>query len=336
MIRAARSPLLLFFLVLCSCGGGGTDRAEEAPLHVGLVFDVGGLGDKSFNDSAYEGLKRAKEELGISYAFVEPSEGSEREAAMRLMAAGEEDVVIGVGFLFTDDITIVAEEFPQKHFACIDYALKDDGPLPANLAAIKFREEQASFLAGAVAGLVSKTRVVGFVGGMEGALIKKFEAGFEAGVRHVRPDAEVLINYAGVNDQAFKDPAKGKELALAQYDSGADIIYHASGATGLGVFEAARERGRLAIGVDSDQSKEAPGHVLTSVLKRVDVAVFEVIRRSLEGTFPSGVQVLGLAEGAVDIVLDEDNRRWITPEVESTIQSLRRDIVAGRIVVPSS
>jgi basic membrane protein A len=190
-------PLLF---MLWSCGGDGTEESPKVPLHVGLVFDVGGLGDKSFNDSAYEGLRRARDELGISFSFFEPGEGSDREAAMRLMAAGQADLVFGVGFLFTDDITVVAREFPEKHFACIDYAIKDEKPLPPNLAAVKFREEEGSFLAGAVAGLLTQTGTVGFVGGMEGALIKKFEAGFAAGVREVEPDAKVLINYAGVTD----------------------------------------------------------------------------------------------------------------------------------------
>jgi basic membrane protein A len=335
MKRGAISAAVVLFLVLCACTGE-SEKTEQASLHVGLVFDVGGLGDKSFNDSAYEGLKRAGEELGVSFSFFEPGEGSDREAALRLMAAGETDLIFGVGFLFTDDIAAVAREFPAKHFACIDYAIKDTLPLPQNLAAIKFREEEGSFLAGALAGLLTETGSLGFVGGMEGALIKKFESGYRAGVLHVRPDAQVLVNYAGVTDVAFKDPSKGKELALAQYDAGADIIYHASGATGLGVFEAARERDRLAIGVDSDQWREAPNHVLTSVLKRVDVAVYEVIRRTLGESFPSGVQVLGLKEGAVGIVVDENNRKWVTPQIEAQVRELEQEIVRGRIMVPSS
>lgn len=335
-MRKAWILLVVPLLFLLSACGGKSETSTESPLHVGLVFDVGGLGDKSFNDSANEGLSRARKELGISFSRFEPGEGSDREAALRLMAAGDAELVFGIGFLFTDDITVVAREFPEKSFACIDYAIKDDTPLPPNLAAIKFREEEGSFLAGALAGLLTESGTVGFVGGMEGALIKKFESGYVAGVRYVRPDAQVLINYAGVTEVAFKDPSKGKELALAQYDAGADIIYHASGATGLGVFEAARERDRLAIGVDSDQWSEAPGHVLTSVMKRVDVAVFEVIRLTLEGNFPSGIQVLGLKEGAVGIVVDEHNRRWITPKIETRLREIEQEIVRGAITVPSS
>ena len=330
-----RVPWILAAAVLAGCGGGSEGK-KEAPIHVGLVFDVGGRGDKSFNDSAYTGLLRAERELGASFEYHEPGEGSDREAALRLMATGDADLVFGVGFLFTDDVVTVSREFPEKRFACIDYAVKDDEPLPANLAGIKFREEEASFLAGALAAMRSTSGVVGFIGGMEGALIKKFEAGYRAGAMHVNPDVRVLVHYAGVTDVAFKNPGMGKELAIAQYDAGADVIFHASGATGLGVFEAALQRDRLAIGVDSDQWKEAPGHVLTSVLKRVDVVVFEVVRRTLAGDFPQGIQVLGLAEGAVGIVIDENNRQWIGSETEARLRGLERQIVEGSIRVPAS
>ncbi|MBD3335444.1 MAG: BMP family ABC transporter substrate-binding protein [Candidatus Eisenbacteria bacterium] len=327
--------LALTFL-LAGCGGDGGEQGPAAPLHVGLVFDVGGLGDKSFNDSAYQGLLRAQRELGVSFQYHEPGEGGDREEALRLMASGAADLVFGVGFLFTDDITTVARAFPQKKFACIDYAVKDTAALPENLAAVKFREEEGAFLAGALAGWLTESGVVGFIGGMEGALIRKFEAGYRAGARHARPGVEVLVNYVGVTGSAFRNPSKAKELALAQYDAGADIIFHASGASGLGVFEAARSRDQLAIGVDSDQGDEAPGHVLTSVLKRVDVAVFEVIRTTLADEFPQGIAVFGLEEGAVSLVIDEDNRRWITPELEQRLERLEAEISAGRIEVPSS
>jgi basic membrane protein A len=331
------TALVTLGLALSAAGcGGGSDEKAASTMHVGLVFDVGGLGDKSFNDSAHQGLLRAEQELGISFQYLEPGEGSDREEPLRLMAAGEADLIFGVGFLFTDDITTVAEAFPQKKFACIDYAIKDDALPPENLAAIKFREEEGAFLAGALAAMVSESGAVGFIGGMEGALIRKFEAGFAAGARHINPEIRVLVNYAGVTGSAFKNPSKGKELALAQYDAGADIIFHASGGTGLGVFEAARSRELLAIGVDSDQWNEAPGYVLTSVLKRVDVAVYRVIEETLNGEFPRGIQVFGLADGAVSLVIDERNRRWITPEMEARLKALEREIVKGIIKVPSS
>jgi basic membrane protein A len=305
-----------------------------API-IGLVFDVGGRGDKSFNDQAYAGLERARKELGITFHTLETGEGADREAAMRQLAAGDAQLIFGVGFLFTDDIRKLAREFPDKKFACIDYTVTPGDTLPPNLVALKFKEEEGSFLVGSLAGLLSKTGKVGFVGGMEIPLIKKFEAGYLAGVHAVRPKTQVIIKYAGTTGTAFKDPTKGKELALAEYNQGADIIYHASGSTGLGVFEAAREKGKLAIGVDSDQHDEAPDNVLTSMVKRVDVAVFETIKALGEGRWAGGIQVFGLAEQGVAWVYDDRNQALIPDPVRATVDSLKAEIIAGRIVAPS-
>ena len=322
--------------VLLSAGCGGESSKEEAVgLQVGLVFDVGGLGDKSFNDSAYQGLLRARDSLQVGIEYLEPAEGPDREAALRQMAAGRQDLIFGIGALFTDDIRAVATEFEDKYFACIDYAWQEGTEVPPNVLGLKFREQEGCFVVGAIAGLVTETNVVGFIGGMDNVLIHKFEAGYRAGVEAVNPDCTVMVAYAGVTANAYKDPAKGKELALAQYDSNADIIFHASGSTGLGVFEAARERDRLAIGVDADQQTEAPGHILTSMIKRVDVAVYETVRAVTDGSFQGGIRQVGLAEGALDYVYDENNQCWITPEVRSRVESLRADILAGRISVPT-
>jgi len=316
------------------CGGEQQQQAAVERFHVGLVFDVGGLGDKSFNDLAYAGLQRAREELGISFEYFEPTQSSDREAALRLFAQGDADLIVGVGFLFSDDIRAVAADFPQKHFICIDYSWSAGQPVPPNLVGLKFREEEGAFLVGALAAMVSETGVLGFVGGMDIPLINKFEAGYRAGAQHVRPEVRVIVNYAGVTGEAFKNPAKGKELALAQFDQGADVIFHASGSTGLGVFEAAREKEKLVIGVDADQSAEAPGHVLTSMVKRVDRVLFEAVQRAIEGRFEGGVRELGLAEQGVDFVRDETNRAWITPERAQRLDTLRRQIAAGEIDVP--
>jgi basic membrane protein A len=302
---------------------------------VGLVFDVGGRGDKSFNDQAYAGLERAQKELGITFHTLETGEGADREAAMRQLAAGDAGLIFGVGFLFTDDIRKLAVEFPDKKFACIDYTVNPGDTLPPNLVALKFKEEEGSFLVGALAGLLTKTGKVGFVGGMQIPLIKKFEAGCVAGVHAVNPRAQVIVKYAGTTGSAFKDPTKGKELGLAEYNQGADIIYHASGSTGLGVFEAAREKGKLAIGVDSDQYDEAPGHILTSMVKRVDVAVFDTIREVLGGGWSGGVKTFGLAEQGVTWVYDDRNRALIPDAVKARVDSLAAEIVAGRIVAPT-
>ena len=309
--------------------------AQAGKPVIGLVFDVGGRGDKSFNDQAYAGLARAQKELGITFHTLETGEGADREAAMRQLAAGDAQLIFGVGFLFTDDIRKLAGEFPDKRFACVDYTVNPGDTLPPNLVALKFKEEEGSYLVGALAGRLTKTGRVGFVGGMQIPLIKKFEAGYVAGVRAVNPKAQVLIKYAGTTGSAFKDPTKGKELALAEYNQGADIIYHASGSTGLGVFEAAREKDRLAIGVDSDQNDEAPGHILTSMVKRVDVAVFDTIRDVLEGRWSGGVKVFGLAEGGVTWVYDDRNRALIADPARATVDSLRAEIIAGRIVAPT-
>jgi len=281
---------------LLGCGKRADEpRGAGAPLRIGLVFDIGGRGDKSFNDSAYRGLERARTELGATFEVLEPAEGADRETGLREYASRGLDLVVGTGFMFSDDIEKMAREFPQVKFACVDFTVKQDAngnplPLPENLAGLRFREEEGSFLAGAAAALVSKSGVLGFVGGMDIPLIHKFEAGYTAGAKHVRPGVQVLVGYAGVTPSAFKDPAKGKELATSMYGRGADVVFHASGTTGLGVFEAARAHDALAIGVDSDQADEAPGHILTSMVKDVDVAVFETIRQVRDGTFRGGVR----------------------------------------------
>jgi basic membrane protein A and related proteins len=308
---------------------------DRAAYQVGLVFDVGGRGDKSFNDAAYAGLERAQRELGIRFTTLETGEGADREVALRQLAAGDAQLVFGVGFLFTDDIRKLAREFPQKKFACVDYTVRQGEILPPNLVALEFKEEEGSYLVGALAGLLTRTQKVGFVGGMQIPLIKKFEAGYVAGVRATNPEAKVLIKYAGTTGNAFKDPTKGKELALSEYNQGADIIFHASGSTGLGVFEAAREKDKLAIGVDSDQHDEAPGYVLTSMVKRVDVAVFETTRAAREGRWQGGAKVLGLAEDGVGWVYDERNRPLIPEEAKARLDELEAEVVAGKVSVPS-
>ena len=319
-------------LAILGCGCGGSKAPAPArPFHVGLVFDVGGLGDKSFNDLAYQGLQRAREELGVTFEYFEPTQSSDREAALRLYAESGADLIVGVGFLFTDDVNAVARDFPERHFVCVDYSWSEGQVVPPNVVGLKFREEEGSFLVGALAAMVSETGAVGFVGGMDIPLIHKFEAGYRAGVEHVRPGARVLVNYAGVTGDAFKNPAKGKELALAQYEQGADIIFHASGSTGLGVFEAAREKGRLAIGVDADQSAEAPGQVLSSMVKRVDRAVYDEIAQAKAGSFSGGIRGFGLREGGVDYVRSP----WVTPERQGQLDEIARKIAAGEIRVPA-
>jgi basic membrane protein A and related proteins len=317
----------------------GASAPAASGVKVGIVFDVGGRGDKSFNDGAYDGATRAQKELGAQVRFIEPAEGPDREAGLRLLASEQMDVVIAVGFIFTDDITQLAREYPNVRFADVDYSIATDAkgrPImpPANLAALTFREEQGSFLVGALAALESKTHTVGFVGGMNSPLIQKFEYGYRAGVKYVCPTCRVIVQYAGVTPDAFRNPGKGKELALSQYAQGADIIYHASGSTGLGVFEAARQTGNYAIGVDADQYFEAPGRILTSMVKHVDVAVFQTIERVKNGTFRGGIYELGLAENGVGYVYDAHNSMLIPPTIQTRLDSIRQGIIRGSIRVP--
>jgi len=328
-------------LLLTISPSGATIAPEGDGLDIGIVFDVGGRGDKSFNDGAFLGGLMAADSLQARVRYIEPGEGSDREAGLRLLAAEGMDLVVAVGFIFTDDVLTLAREYPNVMFADVDFAVATDSvgnalPLPPNLVALKFREEEGSFLVGAMAALVGGSKKVGFVGGMDIALIHKFEAGYRAGVLHVCPDCEVVVQYAGATPEAFKNPGKGKELALSQYQQGVNVIYHASGSTGLGVFEAARTTGKLAIGVDADQYSEAPGHVLTSMVKGIDAAVFDVARAVHDGTFTGGVRVFGLAESGVGYVYDGNNRALIPDSVRTRLQALEADIIAGRIRVPST
>ncbi|HUS63299.1 MAG TPA: BMP family ABC transporter substrate-binding protein [Kofleriaceae bacterium] len=336
---AYTAALILLNLALLVPGWSRVRTAPKAGgLKVGLVFDVGGRGDKSFNDSAYKGLERAVRELAVHAETIEPGEGSDRESGIRLLAAKGFDLIIGVGFIFSDDLYAIAQEYPKTRFACIDYAKFDAKGFvvpPANMVALKFREEEGAFLVGALAALVSKSGVLGFVGGMDIPLIHKFQAGYTAGVAEVCKGCKVLVGYAGVTGDAFKNPAKGKELALAQYAAGADVVFHAAGSTGLGVFEAARELQRLAIGVDADQWSEAPGRVLTSMTKQVDVSVFDTVRDLRAGRWQGGVREFGLREAGVDYVFDVNNRGLIPDAVRERVEGLRRRIIASEIAVPS-
>jgi basic membrane protein A and related proteins len=320
---------------------GAAEAARPDAVNVGIVLDVGGLGDKSFNDGAYRGALRAEKELGAHIRLIEPGEGADREAGLRLLAAEKMDIVFGVGFIFTDDIAQLAKEYPNTNFAGVDYSLSTDKagnpiPPPPNVVALKFKEEEGSFLVGALAALVGNSKKVGFVGGMDVPLIQKFEAGYRAGVLAVCPTCTVIAQYAGVTPEAFRNPGKGKELALNQYQQGVNVIYHASGSTGNGVFEAARQTGKFAIGVDADQYNEAPGRIITSMVKGIDVAIFDMIERVKTHRFKGGIYTFGLAQNGVGYVYDEHNRALIPDTVRARLEQLKADIIAGKISVPST
>ena len=335
-------PVFLFFLfILVGCSSQNENKSGRVPLRdgklqIGLVFDVGGRGDKSFNDSAYNGLEIAKKKYGTNFLFVEPQgEGADREAALRQMATDPDiGLVIGVGLLFSEDITKIAAEFPDKKFVCIDYISQPNVLIPQNLQGIVFEEQKGSYLAGALAGMMTKTKTVGFIGGMESSVIKKFETGFTKGVRSVNPDIRVISGYIGMTGSAFANPAKGKELALGQYGKGADIIYQAAGASGLGVIEAARESKAFVICTDRDQESEAPGFVLSSMTKAVDRAVLKTVENVLNGSFKGGgVSVFGLADRYTDYVYNAKNAPLISKKNHDKLEDIRNKIVSGEIVV---
>lgn len=325
---------VILLVTVLSCNKKETSSTNNGKLKVGLVFDVGGKGDKSFNDAAFKGLERAKSELGIDFEIIDPGDGSDRESALRrLSSRSDMALIFGVGFIFTDDITQIASEFPDKKFACVDYTINPDKEIPKNLLALEFKEEEGSFLVGAIAGLMTKTNKVGFLGGMESALIKKFESGYEQGVKYVNPECKILTAYVSVTGDGFKNAPKAKEIALTQYSNGADIIYHASGLSGVGLFEAAKEVNKFAIGVDLDQFNEAPGRILTSMTKQVDEVIFLAIKDFKEGKFTGGTKTLGLKEKGVDYVYDDNNKNLISGEIKNKVESIRTKIVNGEIQV---
>jgi len=337
---------LVIILSLCL---SSTVFAAEAPLKVGLAFDVGGKGDKSFNDSSYRGIEWAEADFGIEHTELEPGVDADRELNLRNLAMMGYDLVIGVGFLFTDSISAVADEFPDTKFAIVDGFVPDK----PNVVSLLFKEQDGSFLVGMIAGMKTKEDgkdIVGFVGGMDIPLIHRFQAGFKAGVHYVYPECNFLSAYAGDTGAAFADPVKGKELALSQYDNGAWVIYHASGLTGAGVFEAAKERKRYAIGVDSNQNYL--GHIeetgenfgLTSMLKQVDVSVYLTIKAAVEGTFKGGIEVFGLDRRVkigdnvyygVYYAMDEYNEKLVTPEMIARVEEAKENIIQEKILVPA-
>lgn len=330
--------LIALSFISFSCAKNNELKNVNSPgTKVGLVFDVGGRGDKSFNDAAYNGLEKAKKEFGIDFEVIDPGDGSDREAALRKLAAKPEiGLVFGIGFIFTDDINKIANDFPNKKFACVDYSINPDVPIPANLIALEFKEDEGSFLVGAIAAMFTKTGKIGFVGGMESSLIKKFERGFIEGAKYFKPDIKILSGYVGVTGDGFKNPSKGKEIALTQYQNGADIVYHASGLSGIGVFEAAKEQKKFAIGVDLDQYNEAPGYVLTSMVKKVDEVVYITVKEFIENNFKSGIKTFGLSDKGVDYIYNDNNKNLLTDEINKKAEEIRQKLIKGEITVPAN
>lgn len=310
-------PHRLVALVLALAAAGAV-RAEPA-----VVFDMGGKFDKSFNEAAYNGMEHWKKESGKPYLEFEISNETQREQALRRMAERGASPIIGVGFGQAAAIEKISKEFPKLQFALIDMVVNQP-----NVESIVFKEQEGSFLVGVIAAGASKSGKVGFVGGMDIPLIRKFGCGYEQGVKYANPKAEVFSNMTGTTGAAWADPGRGAELAKAQFGKGADVVFAAAGGTGIGVYQAAKDAGKLAIGVDSNQDHLQPGTMLTSMLKRVDIAVYQAIT-----AFKPGVTVLGVKEGGVDYAVDQYNAKLLTPELRKRADAAKADIVAGKLKV---
>lgn len=320
--------LVLSLAVLMLAGIAAPGFSATAPK-VGIVFDIGGLGDQSFNDAAYVGLKRLEKELGSKITYIESKTPSDYEPNLASLARQGYDVVWGIGFLMADAVKKVATQYPAVKFGIIDSAYSDDEyKAMKNVLGVLFKEQEGSFLMGVLAALTTKTNKVGFVGGMDFAVIERFEAGFKAGVWKTDPKIEIFTNYTG----AFDDPAKGKTVTLSMFRRGADVVFHAAGATGIGTIEAAAELGKWAIGVDSDQAHLAPKNVLNSMIKRVDVGVFEGTKMLIDPKFVSRTVVLGLIQNGVGMAPEKSNMA----SKEATAKALEwADIIRkGGYVVP--
>jgi|TARA_B110000285_G_C15017669_1_gene559886 basic membrane protein A len=288
-----------------------------------IVFDMGGKFDKSFNESAYRGMEKWKKESGKDYLEFEISNESQREQAIRRMAEKGASPIIGIGFGQASSIEKVAKEFPNLKFAIIDMVV--DAP---NVQSVVFKEQEGSYLVGVMAAKASQTGKVGFVGGMDIPLIRKFECGYRQGVMSVNASNEVFANMTGTTGAAWNDPARGGELAKSQFSKGADVVFAAAGGTGMGVYQAAKDSGKLAIGVDSNQNHVQPGTMLTSMLKRVDVAVYNVAM-----AHTVGVSVLGLKEGGVDYAMDDNNAELVTADMKAAVEAAKAGIISGDIKV---
>ena len=301
-------------------------QAQE--VNPAVIFDLGGKFDKSFNQASYEGAERFKTETGIAYEEFELQNDAQREQALRRFAERGHNPIVVTGFSYGSAMETVAPEFPDTDFVIIDMVVEQP-----NVRSVVFKEEEGSYLVGMLAAMASQTGKVGFVGGMDIPLIRKFACGYVQGVKAANPDAEVFQNMTGTTGAAWNDPVKGGELAKSQIDRGADVIYHAAGGTGVGVLQAAADAGKLGIGVDSNQNHLNPGHVLTSMLKRVDNAVYDAMMDVKNGDFQGGTEVLGLKEEGVGYALDENNASLITPEMKDKVDAAAQEIKDGKVTV---
>lgn len=322
--------LILFVLltILIVSFSSCVKTEKEASIKVAMVTDVGGVNDQSFNQSAWEGLQRAEEELGIKVSYLESNQDADYKPNMETLLDAGNDLIWGIGFKMADTLEELAKLNPEQKYAGIDCFFAEP---PTNLVGILFREQEPSFLVGYIAGKMTKTNKVGFVGGMDFFVIHKFHYGYLAGVQYANPDCEVLVQYA----DSFTDAAKGKAIANQMYKNGADIVYHAAGGVGDGVIEAAKEQNKYAIGVDKDQNSLAPDNVITSAMKRVDNAIYNLTQTMVSGEFPGGTNVVyGLAEGGVSIA--PTSYKHVPKEILDEVEGIKEMIIAGEIVPPTT
>ncbi len=313
--------------LLAAAGIGALAQAQVA-IKPAVVFSTGGKFDKSFNEGVWQGAEQFKKDTNIAVSEFEPSNETQFEQALRRFAQRGQDPIIAVGFAQAVALEKVAKEFPNIHFTIIDSVVN----LP-NVQSIVFKEQEGSFLVGMLAAMASKTGKIGFVGGMDIPLVRRFQCGFEQGIKYANPNAELITNMTGTTPAAWNDPGRGAELAKGQFDRGVDVVYAAAGSTGLGILQATKDRGKLGIGVDSNQNHLHPGNMLTSMLKRVDLATYSSFKAAQDNQWKGGVQVIGLKEGGVDWALDKDNEKLITPEMKAKVDAAKAAIISGQIVV---
>src|SRR3989440_1329531 len=345
---------LIFVGQACNRVSYGAD--DKSKIHVGIVFDIGGKDDRSFNAAAWTGVKCAetgmlpdgktscgKPAMDIVLRDVEPGNPVSIEPAMRAFAERGYDLVIGVGFAQGPSMQSVGNDYPNLQFAIIDGVIfeADGKTRKANVASMVFKEHEGSYLVGLIAGMTSKTGTLGFIGGMDIGLIHRFEGGYEQGAKAANPNVRVIQNYVGVTDAAWNNPGKGKEIALAQISKGADVIFTAAGNSGLGAFDAVEQSGRdssgrathYVIGVDSNQNMVKPGFVLTSMVKRVDNAVYDIVKDVTSHKFQSGFHVFGLDTDGVGYVMDSNNQNLVSPQAIQAAEQAKKKIIAGQIKV---
>ena len=320
-----------FWILLFSLSLGSFAHAETSKgYRIGLVFDKGGKDDKSFNSAAYQGALKVKKELGYFVKYVEATDDNAFESLLRAFAQKRTfDLVISVGFSQIDPLKKVALQFPNQKFAIVDGVVD----LP-NVRSLVFKEHEGSFLVGAIAAMTSKTGRIGFIGGIDVPLIRRFEKGYEAGMKYINPKAKLTSNFVGITAEAWNNPAKAKELAMTQYNTGVDVIFSAAGASSLGLFDAAEEKKKFAIGVDSNQNFVKPGFILTSMVKKVDEAVFQTCKDLGEGRFVGGIFDFGLANRGVDYSTDEFNQKILPASTVQKAEEIRKQIISGKLQVP--